>query len=312
MSNIKDILTLTSIFGFCGLALACFSGCQSQRLYKDTRALLGTFVEVISPYREAPGIVFLEMQRVDNLLSKYNPISEVAKLNREGILKASPETYYVIKQSVAFYQMTQGAFDITIGPLLDLWGFTDNKYNVPSKTKIRETLKIVGSDKIILDANDLEIKFKFPGMKIDLGGIAKGFALDCAVRKLREANINSCLINAGGQVYALGDRFNKPWRIALQNPKKEGGFSILELKNQSAATSSNNKSYFVLDGKRYGHLINPNTGYPVESNLASITVVATQGLIADALSTSIFILGQEDKETLLKNFKDVRIEAIYK
>ena len=194
---------------------ALLPGCQKQELYKDNRAMMGTFVEVASPSKDAAGIVFAEFEHIENLLSKYKPESEISRLNKAGKLQVSPDTFYIIKKCKEFWQATDGAFDITIGPLVDLWGFTDKKYARPADTKIKGALRLVGSDKIILHDKDNVVEFMLSGIKIDLGGIAKGYALDCAVKKLKENGISSCLINAGGQVYCLGDKSGAPWKIAI-------------------------------------------------------------------------------------------------
>ena len=267
---------------------------------------MGTFWEVTSPSKEAAGIVFTEASRIEQLLSKYIEESEVSRLNRLGKLKVSPDTFYIIKKSKDFCQLTQGAFDITVGPLVDLWGFTNQKHQVPSSDKIKAALKLVGSDKIILHEFDNVIEFKLPGMKVDLGAIAKGFALDCAVKKLKENNINSCLINAGGQVYALGDKFGQAWKVAIRGAAKSEIAGALELKNQSVSTSADYEQFFFKDGRRYGHIINPKTGYPVDSKIVSVTVIADTGLDADALSTGIFVLGKTKGQELLKNISGIK------
>ncbi|MDD5097147.1 MAG: FAD:protein FMN transferase [Candidatus Omnitrophica bacterium] len=275
---------------------------QTEKLYRDNRILMGTFWEVTSPDKTAGKIVFTEVDRLDQLLSKYIPTSEVSILNHTGKLKVSSDTFYIIKKSKEFYQLTDGAFDITVAPLVDLWGFSDLKTKVPTLDEINSTLKIIGSDKIILQENDSVVEFKLPKMKIDLGGIAKGYALDCAVKKLKEHKINSCLINAGGQVYALGNKFNSPWKIGIKNPRKPGVSQTLELKNQSVSTSGDYEQFFLKDGVRYCHIINPKTGYPADTLVASVTIIAGQGLTADALSTALFILEETKSKELLKKF----------
>jgi thiamine biosynthesis lipoprotein len=309
-----------------------------KKLYQEKRVMMGTFVEVISPQKEAAKIVFDEISRIEGLLSKYNPESEVSKLNKFGTLKTSPETFYIIKKSKEFYSLSDGAFDITIAPLMDLWGFTNwpesrglasdwpqghglaslgqshsqshRQYSLPSEEKIKGALKLVGSDKIILRDSDFMIQFKISGMKIDLGAIAKGYAVDCAVKKIRERGIKSCLINAGGQIYCLGDRFGKPWRVAIKNPRANGLVNYLKLENRAISTSGDYEQYFIKNEKRYTHIINPKTGYPAESSIASVTVIAMDGLTADALSTSIFVLGKEKGELLASRFKDVQTKII--
>ncbi|MDD5561231.1 MAG: FAD:protein FMN transferase [Candidatus Omnitrophica bacterium] len=275
------------------------------RLYRDNRLLMGTFWEVVSPRKESGPIVFTEVKRIENLLSKYLPDSEVSLLNRAGKLKATPDTFYVLKRAKEFWQESSGAFDITIAPLVELWGFTGQKYNLPSEDSIKAALKLVGCDKIILHEKDNVVEFKFPGMKIDLGAIGKGFAVDCAVKILKENGIDSCLINAGGQIYALGDKSGSCWKVAIQDPRRQEISGTLELKDQSVSTSGDYEQFFFKDGKRYCHIINPKSGYPVNSGITSVTIVADSALEADALSTAVFVLGKEKGEELLKKFPRV-------
>jgi thiamine biosynthesis lipoprotein len=299
-------------FSFFLFPFSFLCGCQShkQELYKDRRIAMGTFVEVISPYREASGIVFSEIKRIEDLLSKYNPDSEVSRLNKGGEIKASPETFYVIKKAKEFWQASYGAFDITVGPLVDLWGFTEKEYFMPTKEEITKVLGSIGSDKIILNDSDNVVKFMASGMKIDLGAIAKGFAVDCAVKKLKESGIKSCLINAGGQIYCLGEKFNRPWQVAVKNPRSRGFADYLELKDQAVATSGDYEQYFIKNNKRYSHIFNPRTGFPADSGVISVTVIATDGLTADALATAIFVLGKEKGLALADKFPNVKVEIV--
>ncbi|MFA4993387.1 MAG: FAD:protein FMN transferase [Candidatus Omnitrophota bacterium] len=275
---------------------------EPAQLYRNNRLLMGTFWEVISPDKEASSIVFLEAERIENLLSKYILNSEISRLNRTGRLSLSPDTFYIIKKAKEFWQDSDGAFDITVAPLVDIWGFSSQRYRVPDEGLIKTTLKLVGCDKIILHEENNVVEFKFPGMKIDLGAIGKGFAVDRAVNKLKENNIDNCLINAGGQIYALGEKSGSPWKIAIQNPSKPEISATLELKDKSASTSGDYEQFFFEDGKRYCHIIDPKTGYPVTSEISSVTVIADSGLEADALSTAIFVLGKKRGEELLKKF----------
>lgn len=277
---------------------------ETRRQYRSNRVLMGTFWEVTSWRKEAAGIVFAEAERLEGLLSKYIPESEVSRLNRAGELKVSPDTFYLIKSSGDLSGKTEGAFEITIATLVDLWGFSNKDYRLPAKEEISKTMKLVGSDKIILLENNNMVKFKFPGMKIDLGGIAKGYALDCAVSKLKEHGINDCLINAGGQVYALGKGNKGPWKIAVQNPRKPEISKIVELENKSISTSGDYEQFFFDNGKRYCHILNPKTGYPADSGIASVTVIDKSAMSADVLSTSAFILGEEGIGKLKKNFPE--------
>jgi thiamine biosynthesis lipoprotein len=283
-------------------------GCASRSMYKDSRVMMGTFVEVVSPDRNAAKIAFAEIKRIEDLLSKYELDSEVSRLNKSGKLNVSPDTLYIIKKAKEFWLITDGAFDITVGPLMDLWGFTDKKYRLPQKPEIESALNLVGSDKIIIDESKNVVEFKLPGMKIDLGGVAKGYALDCAAKKLKENNIKSCLINAGGQVYCLGAKSAKPWKVAIKSPRSSDITEYLQLQDQSAATSGDYEQYFVKDDKRYMHILNPKTGYPADKGIISVTVIAPSGLTADALSTSIFVLGKAKGLSLAERFLDVEVK----
>jgi len=298
------------------IAIAAFFLVSNKRpedkLYRDKRVAMGTFVKIISPEKEALEIAFNEISRIEKLLSKYDPESEVSKLNRFGKLKASPETFYVIKKAKEFYYLSNGAFDITVAPLMDLWGFTEKQYSIPPEDKIHKALRLVGADKIILRDRDNMVQFKFSGMQIDLGAIAKGYAVDCAVKKLKEAGIKSCLINAGGQIYCLGDKFLRPWKIAIKDPRNQGISGLLELKDKAVATSGNYEQHFWDSGKSYGHIFDPKTGYPKESNILSVTAIAEDSLTADYLSTAVFVLGKEEGELLALKLDKVKVKIIEK
>jgi len=321
--NVRKFLLIALLTGWTAtLAYFKITAAKEIKLYRDNRVLMGTFFEVTSVDKRAAEIVFNEVQRLEGLLSKYQETSEISILNRTGKLKVSPETFYILKKSKEFWQVTNGAFDITVAPLVKLWGFTPlelprrgaplltgpirQSVEAPNDRQIKSALGLVGSDKIILQENNSVVEFKLPGVNLDLGAIAKGYALDCAAKKLKEKNIKNCLINAGGQVYALGSRLNKPWRVAIKNPREGGVGEILELTNQSASTSGDYEQFFLKNGKRYCHIINPKTGYPADSGISSVTVIADQGLTADALSTAIFVAGKDKAAALVKQFNNLK------
>ncbi len=310
--KVRNILLAALLFGW-GVTLiyqAFKTSTSAPKLYRDNRILMGTFWEVSSPDPKASQIVFQEGARIEELLSKYKTTSEIFQLNRLGKLKVSPETFFIIKKSKEFSALSNGAFDITVGPLIDLWGFTRQNYRIPTPEEIQATLKLIGSEKIILQENDNVVVFKVPGMKIDLGAIAKGFALDCAIKKLKAKNITRCLINAGGQVYGLGDNFGQNWKIGIKGRTNSEISSVLELRDNSASTSADYEQFFVKDGKSYGHILDPRTGYPSEAGFFSVTVVSNNALTADALSTAIFVLGKTQGLDLAAKFKDLTVKII--
>lgn len=301
-------ISLCILIGILGLVF--LSGCHNKALHKDTELIMGTFVEVVSPDPKAAPIVFGEINRIDGLMSKYRPESEVSRLNRQGQLSVSPDTYYVLKKAREFWELTDGAFDITVGPLMDLWGFTDKQYRLPADDEVKKTLEAVGTDKIIFTDADYMVKFSVSGMKVDLGAIAKGYAVDCAVRKLKESGITSCLINAGGQIYCLGDKFGRPWRVAIKAPRSEGFQGYVELKDRAVSTSGDYEQYFMKEKQRYSHIFDPKTGYPKDAGIISVTVIAPDGVTADALSTSVFALGRQRGMELAKKFSGTEVRII--
>ncbi|MCM8781167.1 MAG: FAD:protein FMN transferase [Candidatus Omnitrophica bacterium] len=297
------------IFNICWLLvnILCLYGCKDGQLYRETRLLMGTYVEVVSPEKRAIPIAFEEIKKIENLLSKYKEDSEIARLNKYGSLKVSPQTLDVLKIAKNFWLVTDGAFDITVGPLVKLWGFMDRKYHLPEQDEISKALDFVGMDKISINEKENMVKLKNLGMQIDLGGIAKGYAVDSAVKRLRENGIKSCLINAGGDIYCLGDNFGSPWRVAIQHPDREGFLDYLYLKDRAVATSGNYEQYFIKADKRYTHIFNPKTGYPVDLDISSVTVIASDCTTADALATAIFVLGKDKGRKLLEKFPDVEV-----
>ena len=281
---------------------------RNEQIYRESRIMMGTTVEIVSQYKEALTIAFVEMQRIEGLLSKYKKNSEVSRLNKLAKLAVSPETFYIVKKAKEFSALSSGAFDVTVGALVDLWGFTDQNFTVPTDDRIKDILNLIGSDKILLHNNENVIEFEFPGMKIDLGAIAKGYAVDCAIKKLKEKGIDSCLINAGGQVYCLGKKFGAPWKVAIRGARGKGLEGFLELTDRSVATSGDYEQYFIKDNKRYAHIFNPKTGYPANSGVIAVTVIAQDGLTSDALATAIFVLGKDKGEKLANKFKGVEVK----
>jgi len=295
---------------FLGLGIILLAGCGRPALYKDTQIMMGTTVEVVSPTPEAAKIAFAEIRRIEGLLSIYKDDSEVTLLNRKGELRVSAETFYVLKKAVEFWQSSNGAFDITIAPLMDLWGFSSKSYRLPSQAEIRKTLEYVGSDKIIFNDKNNVVKFKVLGTRIDLGAIAKGFAVDCAVKKLKEQGITSCLINAGGDIYCLGDKSGRPWKIAIQDPRQSGFLGYLKLKDRAVATSGNYRQFFTKGDKRYAHILDPKSGYPAESRVSSVSVLAPDCLTADAVATAAYVLGKNQALKFTAKFKGVELTAV--
>jgi thiamine biosynthesis lipoprotein len=236
-----------------------------------------------------------EMSRLSNLMNRFDDKSPVAVLNKKGVLKqASPEIIEVITSALNYYRLTGGIFDITIKPVIDLFGqkFSRGENRYPSEEEIKEVLELVGSDMIQIQGRD--IKLEKPGMGITLDGIAKGYIVDCVSKIFLEHQIENHLINAGGDIKARGVRDDgKPWIIAIQDPvKKDSHLDVIQLCDAAVGTSGNYENYLDRE-KMFHHIANPKTGLSPMLN-ASASVIAPTGLEADALATSLLVMNAID------------------
>lgn len=237
-----------------------------------------------------------EIQRLDELLSTGNEESEIAQLNQNKNATLSEDAGYLVERALELNKETDGAFDIAIYPVMEAWGFPTQNYQVPTADTLESLLKLADASQIIYDENSRKISFGREGMKIDLGGIAKGYTSSRIMDIYKENNISSGLVNLGGNVQALGTKPDgSKWRVAVQSPDDtEDYLGILSVEDKAVITSGGYERYFEQDGKTYHHIINPKTGYPAENGLTSVTVVSEDGTLADGLSTSLFIMGKEE------------------
>ena len=245
-----------------------------------------------------------EIERLDRLFSISDEESDVWAINNSGgSCQVSPETVEIIGTAVEICHETGRTFDITLYPVSDAWGFYSEEYTVPSDDKINELLKETGSDKIKLDGNTVETE---QGVKIDLGGIAKGYATEAAVNVMREQGVESAILSLGGNIYALGHRPDgKAWNIAIQDPFDSGGYSgIISVSDMAVITSGSYQRYFEAEGKVYHHIIDPATGKPADNGLVSVTVVCKDPTMGDALSTALFVMGKDKALAFWQERKD--------
>ncbi|MDP4181108.1 MAG: FAD:protein FMN transferase [Bacillota bacterium] len=236
---------------------------------------------------------------IDDMMSAYKADSDISKLNSNsgrGFIDIHEDTYKLLSRSIEFSTMTSGAFDITIRPLVTLWGIGKKKNFIPSENEVSVCKKLVNYKNIILDHSNCRAALENPGQAVDLGGIAKGFAADEVKRILVENEIDSALINLGGNILTIG---NKPdgtlWQIGIQNPLAATGqhLGIVSLSEKTIVTSGSNERFFIKDGVRYHHILDPLSGKPADNCLLSVTAIASGSMDADAITTSLFILGFE-------------------
>lgn len=276
-------------------------GCGNP-LYHETEIAMGTFVEVVSADPRAAAITFREFRRLDKIFSLYDETSELSRLNKTGELHVSDDLFEVVKKAKEAYVKTDGAFDATVGPLALLWKKAIRDGRLPDDSEVRRALSRVGMDKVALDEVSRTISLA-SGVMLDLGGIAKGYAVDKAVAKLREAGINSALVNAGGNMFCLGKNQGRPWRVGIRDPRIAHYLKgKIALEDRGVSTSGDYEQFFIRDKKRYSHIIDIKTGYPADSGIVSATVTAPDAMTADILSTTLVVTGKERGFSVLKRF----------
>ncbi|HHT73902.1 MAG TPA: FAD:protein FMN transferase [Firmicutes bacterium] len=275
-----------------------------------TRFLMDTSVDISAFGRDAETYVkqaFGEMERLEEVLSRHIVHSEVAKINSSAgeWVSVSEPTIEVISLGLEIGELTKGAFDITVGVLVSLWGFGTGDYKVPSSEEIAEALATIDYRKVEVDKAGKRVRIP-EGSVLDLGGIAKGYIVDQARSYLVKHRMQRAIVNAGGDISVIGARPDgTPWRVGVQNPNDPSQISwVIPLQNNSVVTSGDYQRFFIQDGARWHHILDPRTGYPARE-LKSVTIVAQSAARADALSTAVFVLGWEKGKELVEKLPGV-------
>ena len=275
---------------------------QFPTLLHRSQPLLGTFV-TISAWGDDPEQVqraisaaFDEFRRADALMSIHRADSELSRVNAQAatnVVALSPELFNVIEQAQRIATETDGAFDVTIRPVADLWGFIWKEHRLPTEPELHAVLPRVGFRKVELDAPNRTIRFREPGVSIDLGGIGKGVAVDMAIGKLRELGITNAMVKAGGDLRVMGAPPGEAfWTVQLEDPRKKGRRVSIQLRDAALSTSGNYENFFEVAGRRYSHILDPRTGLPVQG-IAACTVIAPTCTESDAWATALFVCGAE-------------------
>ncbi len=236
-----------------------------------------------------------EIEELEALWSVTDQDSDIYAVNHSGgrSVTVRDKTAELLSFALKMARETDGALEPTLYPVLTAWGFTTDENRIPSGDQLAGLLEKTGFDRVVVEGNSVTLQ---DGMMLDLGAVGKGYAGDRAQQCLREQGINSALLDIGGNIQAVGTKPDgSDWKLGLRSPFGEGIFGTLQVSDKAVVTSGNYERYFIgEDGVRYGHIVDPQTGYPVDNGLASVTVIAEEGKLCDALSTALFVMGTED------------------
>lgn len=249
-----------------------------------------------------------EITRIENLISEWRPETQISQVNQNaGIkpIKVDKEVFDLTKKGLYFSKLTDGAFDISIVAMDKIWKFDDSMNELPSEQAIKESVRNVGYQNIILDSTNSTIFLKNPGMKIGFGSIGKGYAADKTRDLMKSMGVKAGIIDASGDISTWGNQPDgKPWAIGINNPFNDHKMAaILYFKENAVTTSGSYEKYAEIHGKRYSHIMNPKTGYP-STGLTSVTIIGPNATMANGFSTSVMVLGEKDGLKLLKPFPE--------
>ncbi|MCK4885933.1 MAG: FAD:protein FMN transferase [Planctomycetes bacterium] len=312
------IYIIVALIVLTGIAIVHKKASSLVDVDSGQRVIMGTFVRIIavadseSTARKSIDAAFEKFKMVDDLMSTYKPQSEISAVNNNAFkapVKISPPFMDVLLKSIEYSKLTAGAFDVTVGPMVKLWREAEKADKLPTALQINQTKAKVGYEKLIIDPNNMTVKFKAEAMQLDLGAIAKGYAIDQAIEAMQAAGAVGAMVDAGGDIMCWG----KPqpgkdkWMVGLQDPTKvdQVGLAtsvmlVLKLDNMAVATSGDYQRFEMIEGKKYSHIIDRNKGAASEG-LSSVTVICEKAVDADALATSVSVLGVEKGLKLIES-----------
>jgi len=318
----KIICTLITCISIVLICISCAN--NKNQYYEKSNIVMDTAVTLSASgenSKEAVEESFKKLDEINAMASTTISTSDVYKINNasgKSYVKVNPEILKMIETSIEYSKLSDGAWDITLGPIINLWGIGTDNERLPSDEEIKDKLLLVGYDKISINENDNSVMLQKQGMAIDLGGIAKGFAADEVLKIYKKYNIENGLINLGSSsIYALGkNKDNNEWSVGIKHPRSENPneyMGIIKLSNESLSTSGDYERYFIKDNKRYHHIIDPKTGYPVDNGVMSDTIVidgdtTDNGMLSDILTTTVFTLGPEKGLKLIDSLQGVSCE----
>ena len=295
INNLKKLITLLLFFSLIS--------CTAQESYKRTLKLMGSRFDITVVANDSIqankyiDTAVEEISRIEKLISSWDDNSQTSEINRNAgtkPVKVDKELFDLIERAIGISKLTDGAFDISYASMDRIWKFDGSMTKMPSKEEITASVEKVGYKNIVLDKKNNTVFLKLEGMKIGFGAIGKGYAADNAKDLLILKGVTSGIINASGDMNTWGKQPNgNEWKVAITNPMdKNKVFALLPITNGAVVTSGNYEKYVNFNGKRYTHIIDPRTGYP-STGIVSVTVFAPKAELADALATSVFVMGKE-------------------
>ena len=274
--------------------------------------MMGTYVTIhaIGPKETASKAIDLALDRLQEIDIKFNylnPKSQIYAFNNQGTPISDPELIGLIDLALKASRESEGAFDITVAPLAELWSVYGKSPRVPEEGAISECLKNVGYHHLSLTNGKLEKDSE--GVKIDLGGIAKGYAINEAVKTLKANGASSALVDVGGDIYALGRNGKRLWKVGIKDPRGTGLIGYIEVEDLAVMSSGDYERFFIEDGRRYHHILNPKTGYPTEG-VAAVTLIYSDPISAQAWAKVPFILGARRGMDILERIPGMEVIII--
>lgn len=286
---------------------------SSEQFLMDTLVSIKVYGDDTANLPAAVAAAYGEMHRIAALVDRF-PLtgtedcrrSDVCRINEMagiGPVRVDADTLAMLRLAKKYHDLSFGAFDVTIGPLMDLWGFAGENPKIPASASIAEALLLVDIESLVVNEVESTVYLRHVGMKLDLGALAKGYATEKALQALARQGIKKAMIDAGGNILVLGRNVrNAPWRIGIKDPRKADALvAVVALEDAAAVTSGDYYRYFEADGKRYHHILDPRSGYPASENM-SVTVVSRDAGLADILSTAFFVMKGEEALALAEQF----------
>lgn len=302
--KLSGILPISIMLATVSLYLNCIN--PREKIQKKTRFVMDTYCTIqVQGNHQAGKAIEKAFERIEEIDKKFNVLNMTSILyhfNQRNTPITDKEIIGLIETAINISKESNGAFDITVYPLMECWGFYNESHILPEKEKIKKCLKTVGYQN--LQIKNMQLTKANNSVKIDLGGIAKGYAIREAVNVLKSEGIKSALIDAGGDIYALGTLKKRKWGIGIRNPRGDGIIGAIKVNDTAVVTSGDYERYFERDGIRYHHILNPKTGYP-SRELASVTVLAPDPVLADAWSTALFVMGKEKGLELAEKLQEI-------